>query len=300
MSNIISQRSEIIFLYDCKMCNPNGDPLDANRPRMDEATGQCLVTDVRLKRTIRDYLMENGHNTTEKDIFIRDADDGSPITGDKRSDAYKDKDDFIAKFIDVRLFGGVSAPKSEGKGKDKSKKVFNLTGPVQFGMGRSLNRVNVNFIKGTGAFATSEGAGNKTFREEYNISYGLIGFHAVVNENAARHSGLTDADVEELVDAMWNGTKGLLSRSKKGHMPRLLVKIDYKESQFFIGDLVERLRLDFDKGVKEEALADIVDFTINVDALNATLQQYSEKIERITVIQDERIVLSAPIHQPND
>lgn len=299
MSNIISQRSELIFLYDCKMCNPNGDPLDANRPRMDEANGQCLVTDVRLKRTIRDYLMENGHNTDEKDIFIRDAKDGSPVTGDERSKAYSDKDEFISKFIDVRLFGGVSAPKTEGKGKEKSKKVFNLTGPVQFGMGRSLNRVTVNFIKGTGAFATKEGAGNKTFREEYNISYGLIAFHAVINENAAKHSGLTAEDVSTLIDAMWNGTKGLLSRSKKGHMPRLLVKIDYKTPQFFIGDLLERLQLDFDQGVKEEALADVVDFTINTSTLNTTLEQYSDKIDEITVLQDERLILSEPIFQPN-
>ena len=96
MSVVISQRSEILFLYDCKLCNPNGDPLDANRPRMDEANGQCLVTDVRLKRTIRDYLMENGYNGTDpnKDIFIRDEDD-KPVTGDQRSKSYKDKEDLF-------------------------------------------------------------------------------------------------------------------------------------------------------------------------------------------------------------
>lgn len=302
MSTVISQRSEILFLYDCKLCNPNGDPLDANRPRMDEANSQCLVTDVRLKRTIRDYLMENGYDgkDPDKDIFIRDEDD-KPVTGDQRSKAYKDKEEFVSKFIDVRLFGGVSAPKVDKASKDskeKEKKVFNLTGPVQFGMGRSLNRVNVNFIKGTGAFATSEGAGNKTFREEYNITYGLIGFHAVINENAARHTHLSEADVELLIDAIWNGTKGLLSRSKKGHMPRLLVKINYNSPQFFIGDLVERLSLDFDKGVKEEALTDVEDFTINTSVLNKVLKEHSDKIALITVMKDERLTLSEEIYQP--
>lgn len=294
MSNIISQRSEILFLYDCKMCNPNGDPLDANKPRIDEGSGECLVTDVRLKRTIRDYLMENGYDGSEpnKDIFIRDE-NGKPVTGEQRSKSYKDKEEFVEKFIDVRLFGGVSAPKDK-------KKVFNLTGPVQFGMGRSLHRVNVNFIKGTGAFATSEGAQQRTFREEYNITYGLIGFHGVINENAARHSQLTEGDVDQLLAAMWNGTKGLLSRSKKGHMPRLLVKIDYKEPQFFIGDLLERLDMKYDREVKPDAITDVEDYMLNTGRLNDLLNQYKDKIGKVFVQQDDRLRLSAPIFQPNN
>lgn len=282
MSSLISKRSEIIFLYDCKMCNPNGDPLDANKPRIDEESGKCLVTDVRLKRTVRDYCYESG-----QDIFIRDE-DGKPVTGEQRSKSYKDKADFVEKYIDVRLFGGVSAPKDKAK-------VFNLTGPVQFGMGQSLHKVKVNFIKGTGAFTTSETAQQRTFREEYNITYGLIGFHGVVNEVAAKHTNLTDADVDHLLKALWEGTKGLLSRSKKGHMPRLLVKIDYKEPQFFIGDLVERLSMSHDKGVKPDAIMDVADYTLVTDALNEVLEKHRDKIDKITVSQDERLQLNKPI-----
>ena len=296
MSHLISQRSEIVFLYDCKMCNPNGDPLDGNRPRMDDANGRCLVTDVRLKRTIRDYLLETGYNGMQdpnKDIFIRDEDD-KPVTGEQRSKSYEGKADFLNKFIDVRLFGGVSAP---GKAKEK---VFNFTGPVQFGMGRSLNRVSINFIKGTGAFATSDTAAQKTFREEYNISYGLIGFHGVINENAAKYTKLTELDVKLLLEALWMGTKGLLSRSKKGHMPRLLIKIDYSQPSYFIGDLVERIKVRCDQNVKEDALSDVADYSLDVTELNAVLEKNQDKIARITVLQDERLLLSAPIYQPNE
>jgi CRISPR-associated protein Csh2 len=286
MANNIIHRSEILFLYDCKMCNPNGDPLDANKPRIDEGSGKCIVTDVRLKRTVRDYLFDNGYDgtTANRDIFIRDE-DGKPVTGEQRSKSYKDKNDFIGKYIDVRLFGGVSAPKAKDK-------VFNLTGPVQFGMGQSLHRVNVNFIKGTGAFTTSETAQQRTFREEYNITYGLIGFHGVINENAARHTQLTQEDVAELMKALWEGTKGLLSRSKKGHMPRLLLKIDYKEPQFFIGDLLERLSMDYNKGVKADAITDVADYTLNTEALNALLALHKNNIAAITVQKDERLQLS--------
>lgn len=314
---VITQRSEILFLYDAKQCNPNGDPMDANRPRIDEETGKCLVTDVRLKRTIRDYLFEKGYNGetgAPGDIFIREE-DGKPVTGSKRAESYRDKKDYLEKFIDVRLFGGVSAPKKAAGSKKKADKssdetegseeetldtgkTFHFTGPVQFGMGKSLNVVRVNFIKGTGAFTTSETSIQKTFREEYNIAYGLIGFHGVVNENAAKYVGTTENDVAMLIDGLWNGTKSLLTRSKKGHMPRLLVKIDYSEKGFFIGDLLERLRLTPVEGKTEEGYDDVADFRLDVGELNAKLRQYADKIANVSLWHDDRLVLSEAIVKP--
>lgn len=310
-----NKRSELVFLYDVKYCNPNGDPMDANRPRIDEESGKCLVTDVRLKRTIRDYLFENGYNGekgSNGDIFVRDE-GGKVVTGAQRAKSYNGLDEFRTKFIDVRLFGGVSAvPKSEknevksktnddDEAEDKKvdiKKTFNLTGPVQFGMGVTLNVVKENFIKGTGAFATREGATQKTFREEYNITYGLVGFHGVINENAGVHTGLKDEDIIALLDGMWNGTKNLLTRSKKGHMPRLLVKIDYKEPNFFIGDLLERLSIIPNNGIKEDELIDIDNYKLNTKKLNEILEKYKDKINSIEIInQDDRIQLSEEIKE---
>jgi CRISPR-associated protein Csh2 len=286
-----NQRSEIVFLYDVKYCNPNGDPMDANRPRIDEETGKCLVTDVRLKRTIRDYLFEKGYNgsSKEKDIFVRDE-NGEVVTGAQRSKAYEDIEEFKQFFIDVRLFGGVSAPKGE------SDKTFNITGPVQFGMGCTLNKVKENFIKGTGAFATKETSSQKTFREEYNITYGLVGFHGVINGNAAQYSGLQDADLDELIDAIWKGTKNLLTRSKKGHMPRLLLKIDYKEPNYFIGDLVERIKIKLNEGIKEEELSDVQDYILDIDDLNSIIEKNKSNIEKCTILNiDDRLKLSNKI-----
>ncbi len=288
MSNLIKNRSELVFLYDVKYANPNGDPLDANRPRMDEETGHCLVTDVRLKRTIRDYLMDKGYDgsTPEKDIFVRDE-NGKSVTGEKRSKSYNDKSDFVKKFIDVRLFGGVSAPKDK-------KKVFNLTGPVQFGMGKTLHPVRENFIKGTGAFTTDEKAIQKTFREEYNITYGLIGFHGIINENAAKHTELTNEDVDQLMAGIWMGTKDLITRSKKGHMPRFLLKINYKDG-FFIGDLIERIKLTPNNGKEPKLVEDCQDYTLDVSELNKVLKKYADKIDSVQLKMDDRIVLSEEI-----
>ncbi len=308
-----NKRSEIIFLYDVKYCNPNGDPMDANRPRIDEETGRCLVTDVRLKRTIRDYFFENGYNGesgSKGDIFVRDE-NGKSVTGTQRANSYKDLDEFKDKFIDVRLFGGVSLPQKAKKNpKQKSSeesleenpeeqielsKTFNLTGPVQFGMGVTLNKVKENFIKGTGAFTTRETSIQKTFREEYNITYGLVAFHGVINENAGKQTNLEQKDIAALMDAIWNGTKNLLTRSKKGHMPRLLIKIDYNEPNFFIGDLIERLSILPNEGIKMDELSDVADYKLDTKELNNIFSKKIDKIGKIVTIKDDRILLTEEI-----
>ncbi len=289
MNRDIQHRSEIIFLYDVTQANPNGDPLDANRPRIDEESGHCLVTDVRLKRTIRDFLMNEGFDgaSDKGDIFIRDE-EGMPVTGAQRAKSYENITEFKEKFIDVRMFGGVSAV---------GKKKFNLTGAVQFGMGITLHPVKENFIKGTGAFATKEGAQQKTFREEYNITYGLVGFHGVINENAAIHTGLTRNDVNMLLKGTWKGTKDLLSRSKKGHMPRMLLKVDYTDG-YFVGDLLARISLE-SKGKEPRAFDCIKDFTVNVSQLNAALKKAETlgHLHKVSILTDDMTELSENIYK---
>jgi len=165
---------------------------------------------------------------------------------------------------------------------------------VQFGIGKSLHPVRENFIKGTGAFTTKEKAEQRTFREEYNITYGIIGFHGVINENAAIETQLKEDDVNWLLRGMWKGTKNLLTRSKKGHMPRLLIKIDYQDG-FFIGDLLKRIKLN-SNGKDPELFEDINDFNVDVSELNKALEKHVDKILNVAVLKDERISLTEDIY----
>jgi CRISPR-associated protein Csh2 len=171
----VKNRGEILFLYDLKDANPNGDPLDSNKPRIDEETSINIVTDVRLKRTIRDYLFEY----KEQEIFVREKADkkGKIQDGKQRGQDFGKKkeeimENVLEQCIDVRLFGATIPM-------DKDSVTF--TGPVQFSMGRSLHKVELKYMKGTGAFASGEGKKNKTFREEYVLPYSLIGFYGIVN-----------------------------------------------------------------------------------------------------------------------
>ncbi|GAH81036.1 unnamed protein product, partial [marine sediment metagenome] len=212
MNKIISNRAEIIFLYDIKDGNPNGDPLDENRPRIDEETGINIVTDGRLKRTIRDYL----HDFKNQEIFILETrmEDGALKEKEDRLDdlSITTSEELIDKCVDIRLFGATTLVKK------KANMIF--TGPVQFKLGRSLHRVVVKFIKGTTVMPSKEQRKQGTFTETYVLPYSLINFYGIINENSAKETKLTEDDVKLLFDGMWNGTKNLISRSKAGQMPR--------------------------------------------------------------------------------
>lgn len=288
MNEIIKNRSEIVFLYDIKDANPNGDPLDENKPRIDEETGINIVTDVRLKRTIRDYLMNfKGYDgKTDRDIFVREItnEKGEIQDGKTRAkDFEENKEDVLKRCIDVRLFGAV-IPLQEKE--DSKKGSITYTGPVQFRIGRSLHKVETKHIKGTGAFASKEGATQKTFREEDILPYSLISFYGIINENAAKHTNLTEDDVNLLLESMWNGTKNLISRSKAGQMPRLLLKVNYRENNYHIGDLDKMIKLMSEK--KEYQIRDISEITLDASELIKTLNKNKDKIASVEFKVDDR------------
>ncbi|WP_297897046.1 type I-B CRISPR-associated protein Cas7/Csh2 [Methanobrevibacter sp.] len=296
-------RSEILFLYDIADANPNGDPLDDNKPRLDEETEINIVTDVRLKRTIRDYLAEYKN----QELFVKEVKDDEGIIQDAklRAEDYLDKKDdekgysniqeaknsmktnILEKCIDVRLFGA-TIPLDVKIGKKKQTGSITLTGPVQFRLGRSLHKVEINHIKGTGAFASGKGKSQATFREEYILPYSLIGFYGIVNEKAAKSTYLTDEDVNLLIDGIWNGTKNLISRSKFGQVPRLLIQIEYNEENYFIGDLDKQVslthNLDNDKQIRS-----INDYELNIDNILTLIDENKDKINKIHVKIDSNL-----------
>jgi CRISPR-associated protein Csh2 len=286
MSETIKNRREYLFLYDVSFANPNGDPNDENKPRIDEETGRNIVTDVRLKRTIRDYLKD----FEELEIFVREISDEKGNIQDAKArakDFENDPQKILSECIDVRLFGG-TIPITTGKNKDSS---ITYTGPVQFNMGQSLHRVKLEYIKGTGAFASTSGKEQKTFREEWILPYSLIAFHGVANENSAKETGLTDKDLEYLRKGMWEGTKNLITRSKNEQIPRLLIEIVYKDGvHSHIGELHRYIKLESEKA--DEELRSTDDFILNIDRLIEVLEEEANKIEKVLYKIDRNLRLN--------
>lgn len=286
--NNVTNRSEILFLYEIENANPNGDPLNENRPRFDTEDNKILVSDVRLKRTIRDHWFEylgfNGANG--KDIFVRETHyelDGKTFvtSGKQRAELFKEsKDKVLETCIDVRVFGGVLPIKGE---------TFTYTGPTQFQMGKSLHKADIVTEQGTGAFASSEKKTQTTFRTEYKVPYALIGFNGIINEKAAQYTQMTENDKALLLDGIWNGTKNLISRSKFGQSPLLLLVIDYNEP-FYIGGLRQRIKLVSAKN--DLQIRSTEDYTIDISNLKSVLQEINDKIEKISIQIDSRLKIT--------
>jgi len=289
MSNL-TNKSELLFLYDVKDANPNGDPLDENKPRIDEETGYNIVTDVRLKRTVRDFLYtyKGFDGKHDKDIFVREIADeeGKIQNAERRSmDFNGDRADVLKRCIDIRIFGG-TIPR--GKGRD----AITLTGPVQFKMGRSLHPIVMKHIKGTGAFASEDAKKSaKTFREEDILYYSLIAFHGIVNPAAAASSTASQEDIKLLLEGMWEGTRNLISRSKFGQLPRLLLKLNYNSPGFFIGDLDRLIAIKTELPI--EKLRDVSELRLDVSPLKASLQQHASRISSVDYRLDSRLNLVA-------
>lgn len=296
-----AKRSEILFLYDLSWANPNGDPLDANKPRIDLETGINFVTDVRLKRTIRDELYTRGH-----EILVRDTvlEDGTLADGKYRAMQFMPEDykkytkkefgklqeklnqNVLKSCLDVRLFGctlpfGFQLEKKEQSGS------VTYTGPVQFKMGYSMHPVKLEFIKGTGAFASGKDKDNKTFRQEYVLPYSLILFYGIVNNRAADLTGLTEEEVDLMLNALWEGTKNLISRTKAGQTPRVLIRVVYKEGDFHIGELDKNLKFIFDRPA--ESIRDISDGQLDFNGLITKLVQYKNNIDKVELRLADRL-----------
>ncbi|URA11174.1 type I-B CRISPR-associated protein Cas7/Csh2 [Thermospira aquatica] len=283
MSELVKNRSEILFLYDVKDANPNGDPVDENKPRIDEETGVNIVTDVRLKRTIRDYL----HKYKGKDIFIREIRDEKGMLKtkeDRLKDFESNPEKVIRNCIDIRLFGATTAVENQ---------TMALTGPVQFKYGRSLHKVDLTYIKGTTVMPSAAGRKQGTFMERYILPYSLIAFYGIVNEKVAVNQGieLKEEDVSLMLEGIWNGTKNLTSASKFGQMPRLLMQVIYKGENFYIGELDKRISLKTDKN--PESIRDISEVKIDITKLVEILNSYKDKIEKIRLKVDDRVTFIA-------
>ncbi len=154
-------------------------------------------------------------------------------------------------------------------------------------MGKSLHPVTIDHIKGTGAFASKQGTTQKTFREEYILPYSLIGYYGVVNENLAEKTDLSEEDVTVLKDAIWNGTKGLTSRSKFGQMPRFLMVINYIKPNIFIGELDNLVKLTSE--LRGESIRKPEDYVIDISMLMDKVNRYSDRIENIEFAVDSRM-----------
>ncbi|MGI6253122.1 MAG: type I-B CRISPR-associated protein Cas7/Csh2 [Aminivibrio sp.] len=276
-------RREYLFIYSVKDANPNGDPLNANAPRKDEETGQIMVSDVRVKRTVRDQWIREG-----KTVFV----DGEARTLNDRMKSLKEEtgskkaSEAIGKCIDARLFGATCAIGGES---------FSWCGPLQLKWGRSLHKVREQFVQGTAAFARKDDSEQRSFRNEYIVPFCIIACYGIANQNASKVTGASDEDLGEFFNAVWGGTENLISRSKIGHTPLLLLEVAYKKGfNGAIGALDEMICLTDKNGAAldndaQYALRSVENALLDASKLTKAIDMKKDEIDSVRLVFDNRL-----------
>lgn len=270
---MIAKHSELLFIWDAKMTNPNGDMLNDNAPRFDETDRKAIVSDVRVKRTIRDDLQDRKNKT----IFVNNPEivqsAETRFNELQKLSNLKDIKEVFLSCIDNRLFGGVAPSKN-----------IQVIGAVQFSWAKSLNQTETILSQGTGAFG-KDGKNNKTFRTDNYLPYALFAMYGTINSINAKKSNTTEDDINEMVDSMWNGTKLLNTRSKIGQKPRALFRIIYNDT-YVIGLLDELISI---KNKNSDDIRKFDECEICFDELIEAIKIADEKIEKIEIYYDESI-----------
>lgn len=285
----LSSRRELLFLYDIRMGNPNGDP-DENRPRS-LPDGRFYVTDVRLKRFARDFLAAQGQDILVGNIEGRTTNLTGRVAhhlekiGKAKANGEELVDILLDCFIDARCFGSSLAFKKQD-GWEPKPSPKTLTGAVQFNMGEVLHEASEIQIQGTSVFGSDEDKTQGTFTNYAALRYALIAFHGVANEHSAKKSRLTDDDYDTLLRAFWNGVRACgNTRTKVGQVPRLLVSVEYNPGEEFqFGNLMDYVKLQAANGKPERIWASPDDYRVDLSRL---LERFAGQRKRIAQVRYE-------------
>lgn len=266
-------KSELLFLYESTYSIPNGDPFTGEQ-RYDEETKRVLVSDVRIKRFIRDYLLEQPNNQHEiyvwNDVSRAEGkesgsaarmkalkskfnkDDSIKVEKEKGKSKVIDAVKLLQQCIDVRLFGGISTEEGDA---------VNLTGPVQFALlNPSLNEVELRMHQNTSVFVSSVEKTRGAIGTTTVVPYCVNQIHGWINPYSAKHTGLIEPDVSLMFKALWESINGANTRTKSNQNSLLLLQIVYSEPTKKLYGLDRLIKLTPKDNKRGEQLRSIDDF----------------------------------------
>lgn len=212
MNNPIQNRYDFVFIFDVKDGNPNGDPDAGNLPRMDPETGHGLVTDVCLKRKVRNYVQLARGSNDGYDIFIKEkailnnlidqAHDKAEVSTKEKGEKTEAARQYMCKsYFDVRTFGAVmSTGKNAGQ----------VRGPVQLTFSRSIDPIVplehsiTRMAVATEAEAEKQQGDNRTMGRKHTVPYALYRCHGFISAAFAQQTGFSEDDLNLLWEALTN------------------------------------------------------------------------------------------------
>ena len=223
----LKNRIDFVYIFDVQDGNPNGDPDAGNLPRVDAETGMGLVTDVCLKRKVRNYVQVAKECAAGYDIFIKEKavlntlidaahEEATVKTASDKTSAARDL--MCKKYFDIRTFGAVmSTGKNAGQ----------VRGPIQFTFARSVDPIAAMELSitrmavATEKEAEKQGGDNRTMGRKATVPYGLYLCHGFISANLAKQTGFSEEDLNLFWDALKNmfdvdrsAARGLMSAQK--------------------------------------------------------------------------------------
>lgn len=281
MSENNLEKSEILFLYESKYSEPNGDPYTGEQ-RYDEETKKILVSDVRIKRFIRDFLDAKGYEiflkpakdeetAEKKDKSKKDSESGAAkrvqeLKNNPKYKEIKDTKTLLQQCIDVRLFGGIDTTRGSN---------LHLTGPVQFALlNPSLNSQNLRPHQNTSHFVSRTENKQGAIATKSVVPYGLNQIHGWVNSLSAKETKLTVADVEIMFSALWHSINNANTRTKCNQDSLLLLQIIYKDENRKLYGLDRLIQLETKDGKSEEQLRSLDDCSLDLSKLINKVAEY--------------------------
>jgi len=208
----IESRYEFVYLFDVENGNPNGDPDAGNLPRLDPETSHGLVTDVCLKRKIRNYVEILKEDTAPFCIYVKEkavltkqqekAYIGLGDEGNKKPSIEDARNWMCVNFFDVRTFGAVMSLKEFNCGQ--------VRGPVQINFAKSIEPIVPNELSitrmavATEAEAKKQSGDNRTMGRKSIVPYGLYRAEGYISAHFAEKTGFSKNDLEMLWEALIN------------------------------------------------------------------------------------------------
>ena len=206
----IEKRYDFVFLFDVQDGNPNGDPDAGNLPRIDPQTGEGLVTDVCLKRKVRNFIQMT-QNDEHHDIFIREkgilnnlideAHEQENVKGKEKGEKTEAARQYMCgRYYDIRTFGAVMTT---------GKNAGQVRGPVQLTFSRSIDPVitlehSITRMAVTNEKDASETGDNRTMGRKFTVPYGLYRCHGFISAHFAKQTGCSENDLELFWQALVN------------------------------------------------------------------------------------------------
>ena len=267
MANAITNRYDFVFLFDVKDGNPNGDPDQANLPRVDIENQQGLVTDVCMKRKVRNYVHIKHKLEAPFNIFIRQGNVLNTVIEAEKGKTIDERQlSLCEKYYDIRAFGAVM---STGK-----KTAGTVRGPVQFTFSRSLDRIYQADHSITRCVVTTEKEKESqkdrehasTFGRKATVPYALYRMHGFISARDAAKTGFSENDLELLWEALLNAFEHDRSAARGEMNPRKLVafKHDSDLGNARSGELFERVSVDSQSDVPRSW----ADYSVSINSDN--------------------------------